>query len=732
MTDIFDRGPLAPRRRSAATQDGDSVDLRMMFRGVWNDRFIILGAALACGILAAFLVLQVTPRYTSVSQILLDPRERQVITNQQVVSDLKLSDQVVASELSIMRSNLLLEKVIEEIDAIDPKALEILDPAEKSPRFIDSVTSSMLGLFRRSKSDGAGSAEMAERARLERLTWAIRRSVTLSRDGKAYVITIKAETEDPGFSALLAATIAEQYVAQQLQGRRNTATQAADWIETRVEDLRKQVELAEAAVEDYRADSLEKNGTSADIVSQRMVSLNKELIATRVDRVAAEARYNEMARLLETGGFDALGSMFTSDTIKELDTRRVEIEATDAQWAERFDDNHPERRRIAGQLAEVNRALSVEFQRALDAQRNEVQIAQIRENTIRESLEYTEAQYLLVSRSSIGLRQLERQAEVARNMYSDLLNRYAETRTQEQLQQADARIIERATLPGAPSAPRPKLMTFLGLVIGGLLGFGVAAFRQLSTRAYRSPVDLALDTGVPVLGTTPERNWASTAAAIREIEADPMGPVAEAMKKVRNELKLGEEIVEPQSIALLSPLQDEGKTTTTVLLARVSELANKLVVVVDCDFRKNSLQNEYQLPMEHDLGELIRGDCSVLDAVNTDTGLGFDLLANRAPDPTCTDLLTTEWLRSTLDELKQYYDVILVNCPAILPVAETLVLARAVDQRVMLVRHNSTARSAARRCLSTLEHNELDIVGQIMTRVDPRMLSDEDLYRYNY
>ncbi len=736
MTDAFERGPLPGRRASGNDGDGDSVDLRELFRGIWQDKYIILASTIFCGIMAALLVSQVTPRYSSLAQVLLDPRERRVITNEQVVSDLKLSDQVMASELSIMRSNVLMQAVIAEIDQAQPGALDAIDPILREPTQVDLAKAYVKTLLKTKLGLGGDDEPLSDdiltSARVERLTWAIRRGVDLWRDGDAYVITILAETEDPELSTLLAGTIADQYVRQQLEGRRLSATQAADWLEKRVEELRQQVEIAEDAVEDYRARSLEDNGSSFDIITQRMVSLNDELVNARVERVAAESRYNEIERLIRDSGFEALGSMITSETIEDLNARRLAIKASDAQWAERFGDNHPERKRLNSQLAEVDRALVAEFQRALDAQRNDVQIARIREQTMRDSLDEAERQFLSISRSSIGLRQLEREAEAARNMYTDLLNRYAETRTQEQLQQADARIIERATLPGAPSAPRPKLMTMLGLMIGAAFGFAFVVFRQLTNTTYRTLSELVHDTGLPVLSAIPERKWHNLGAAIEEVDSDTLGQVAEGVRKLRNELSIGDDDSDAQTIALLSPLQDEGKTTTTVLLARLAEMANKLVIVVDCDFRQNSIQSEYRFQMEHDFGDLIRGDCSLLEAVNSDTGLGFDLLAARAPQPEAADLLTTGWLKSMLDDLKSYYDVVLVNCPAVLPVAETMVLARAVDQRVLLVRHAATSKSAVKRCLGMLDHNRLDVTGSVLTRVEGDLALEGYRYSYGY
>jgi len=731
-TEIFDRGLLSARGASSSKVDSDGIDLQQLMWGIWRDRSIIVIATLLFGFLAAVLVYQISPRYTAISKVLLDPREHQFITNEQVVSDLKLSDQVVASEISILQSNLLIEAVIGKIDTTDPTALELLDPANRDASLFERGKSALKTVLNFSTPQDPVSDEILHQARVERLTWEIRRNVDFWREGDAYIIAIKAETGDAHLSALLASTFAEEYITQQLDGRRGTAIQATEWIEQRVADLRLELDLAEDLVEDYRAQSLVNHGSTMEIISQRMLNLNEELVKARVERIAAESRHSEILRLLETGGFVALGNMLTSEAIIELNAQRIEIMNLDAQWAERFDEEHSERRKFANKLAEVDRALGAEFQRALDAQRIEVQIARIREQTMRETLDEVEEKFLLISRSSIGLRQLEREAEAARVAYNELLNRVAETRTQEKFQKADARIIERATVPGAPSAPRPKLVTLLGLLAGAALGFSFAVYRQLTNTTYRSVSDLEQDTGLPVFSVLPEGVWKTTKGALKEIESDPVGQLAESVRTLRNELSLDHEDAEPQSIALLSALPNEGKTTTTILLARLTEMTDKLVVVVDCDFRQNSLQSEFQWPVANCFTDVIHGNCSLLDAVYTETGLGFDVLVPQQAHKDAADILQAEFLQDVLEELKNYYDVVLVNCPPMLPVANSTVIARAVDQRILLVRQNATSNLAVKRCLSMLDHNDLDLVGCVITRADSKTYPDGNLYRYGY
>ncbi len=730
MTEIFARGPLRLGTPTFSGEDQDSVDLRAIFRRFWKDKFIFLFTTLACGLLAAVLVSRVTPEYTSMSQVLLDYGDQAAVVATQGGADRRLNDQVMGSQISILRSNTLLESVIAEVDAVAPGALTAIDTAEADPSAVRRLMSSVKAFVKPPAEDMPAEEEIARLARVDRLTWAIRQALSVWRDGDSYVISISVQTPDPELSMLLAKSIADRYVGQQLESKRQSSAQAAEWIEQRVAVLRAQVQDAETAVEDYRARSIEDTGTSYEIITQRLVSLNDDLLDARAAVVAAESRLNEIERLQADENFDAISGLLTSPSMQSLIAQRIDILAEDAQWAKNFDETHPGRSQLATQLAEVNRAIETETILAVDAQRNEVQIARAREATMAQSLEDAEQQFLEISRSSNGLRQLEREADVVRNLYIELLNRQTETESKEQLQQANARIIERATFPGAPSAPRPKLMTVLGLMIGAALGTAIVAFRQMSRGTFGTIAELERATGLPVLAALPERPWPNMRAALKEIDGDKMGATVESIRRLRNELSIGTLDGEPQSIALMSPLQNEGKTTSTVLLAHLAEKADQLVVVVDCDFRQNTIQREFQFPMKRDMRAYLEEDCTALEALYTDTGLGFDFMGLRQADPGVADTVTTESLRKLFDELKNYYDIVLVNCPAVLPAAESLVIAGAVDQRVMLVRHDDTPRAAMRRGLSILQNGGLDVSGQVLSRIDPKLLKDSAVYSY--
>lgn len=710
-----------------SAEDADRVDLRDLFRKVWLRRKIVFGCILVCSFLAGVYVSQVTPKYEATSKVMLDPRKERFMTNEQVVSDLDISEQVVNSEAAVLQSNVLIEHVIE---AIGFERLARLDPQNSRP----SLTTALKNLVGLGHADLDPATEAARKAqKTERLIFAVRKALTVRRISQSYVIAITAETTDPGLSMLLAGTMAETYIANQLTDRQRTAEAASGWISDRVAQLRLEVETYEQAVEDYRATSLVLEGASIESASAQLFEMNNRLSLARADRATAQAQYDQLVNVVKTNGIDAAGAIVTSPILQALNEQKVALLHKDAVWAERYDSTHPTRKTLANELNQVDADIEREISKQVDVKRNAVDTARILETSLSDSLKDMEQRVLEISNNAIGLRELERKVAASRQTYEELLSRLTQTRSQEQLQRADAKLVERATIPGAPSSPRPKLAVMMGGLIGGSIGIAMAFFLELSGTTFRTEAEVERETGLPVLAMIPEGNWKSARAAYRELERTPHGVYAERIRHLRTALLSSPTKDRGKSILMTSSVPGEGKTTTTLALAKMASLAGKSVIVVDCDLRRSSLQRVFGWDMEYDLADFIHDECSLGDAVFTDPRLGFDVLASTDPLPTAADDLSEAWLKPMLAMLTRFYDVVLLDAPPTLAVSDALVLSQVVDTTVYMVRWDQTPRSAVLKGLATFTEQGSEPSGVVLTMVDPKhgAMAYAEEYAYN-
>ncbi|KAF0675861.1 GumC family protein [Profundibacterium mesophilum] len=710
--------------------DPDAVDLRGLLRTFWKRRWSILGVMLALGALTWFAVSQMTPVYTAQAKLILDPRNPDIITQDKVVADLDLTSQIVNGEIAVLRSNLLIEDAIRTIGA---EALAPIDPALAPPSLRERLAERLNILLGRPAEDSPlPAADLDDPARTERLVRAVRRNLSVFSDGDSYVIVVRVEAGDPQVAALLANTLAERYITLQLDTRRDAVGQATDWLEERLTDLRAQVEEAEAAVANFSADSLLKDGGTLENASQQLASLNGQLITARSARVEAEARLDQLEKVIAEEGKEQAARIVTTPAIEALRAQALDLRQKDAVWAQSYDPDHPRRTEIAKELVQIESDITRELDKVIETRRSELEIARLREQSLEGSIGTTEDRVMSITRNSLGLRQLEREAAAARQTYESLLTRVTETRTQKQLQQPDAKMIERATVPGAPSAPRPKLMAVLAAAVGGSLMAGLVFFNEMTATTFRSAREIETETGLPVLALIPAERWRDMKRGIKALRAAPYTVYGERIRQLRTALLMrgGRDLV--RSVLVLSSAPGEGKTTTTVALAEMAAMAGKSVIVIDCDLRRSTLQKAFGWSMENDFADFIKGDTTLSDAIFVPPDLGFDVLAAKGPRPDAAEELSVTWLQPVIEELKRVYDVVLIDAPALLAVSDAMILAQVVDTRVYLVAWNATPRAAVSEGLARLAEMRLPIDGIILNKFDQGRSSDPNAKGYTY
>lgn len=679
-------GPDAGKRKLHA--ESDRVELSDLIVTLWQRRYIVISCTVLCVAVAFIIVGRITPEYTARAKVLLDDRGGQVSIGREVVADLDLSNPVMESEVAAIMSNVLLGDVV---GALGAERLRPIDPAGGGIVLARLVSSA--------EADGAGPVGDD----LERLTRALKRRVTAQRDGQAYVIAITVETPDPALSADIANAVAETYVARQLAERQDTARRATLWLDTRVRELRKQVESAEAAVENYRADQIVLDGSSLETFSQTLVTYTNQVAEARAERAGAEARYGQIETLIAQEGPEAAADVLTSPLVLSLREQRARIAGEEAVLATRYEPGHVTRVRLRAEMARIDEDLAREVASLVATRRSELEVARMRERAMQENLGALEERLVEISRRSIEQRQLEREAAAVRQNYEELLSRLSETRTQEALQEADGRIIERAMAPTEPSAPRTRMLLAMGGVTGTALGFGMVFFVELAGAGFSSARQVEEDTGAPAPVVLPRvGHFRGPRDAHAALVARPNGLYAERIRHLRTALARLPGGGEARSVLVTSSLPDEGKTATALALAQMQALAGRSTVIVDCDVRRAGLQTAFGWEMPHDFAALVRGDCSLDEAIYRPDGFDFDVLAPNRREPRLADQFSTGAFRALVDALAARYDSVIIDAPPILAVSDAAVLGAAVDACLYLVKWRDTPRKAVRQGLAAL------------------------------
>ncbi|MEM7271314.1 MAG: GNVR domain-containing protein, partial [Pseudomonadota bacterium] len=538
--------------------------------------------------------------------------------------------------------------------------------------------------------------------------------------GRSYVIGVTVRTGSAQKSAEIANALSEAYIRDQLAAKNDATSRASDWLKQRIADLKGQSATADAAVERYLAEQSVGEGQGAAVTTQQLAEINTQLVSARAARAEAEARHDQISRLISAKGESAAANVLSSPLILSLRQQRAEVRRREAELATRYGPKHPQMINVKAELRDIGSAIAVELRKRVAALANDAEVARAREAALLAALSDVEDRSVDLSRASVGLRQLEREAEASRRIYEDVLARYKETTEQQNIQQPDARVISAASPAAAPAAPRRGLISGLAATAGVLLGFGFVFLGEVTANTFRTAAEAERALGVCVIAKLPlARRGRRRARLLKALADQPNSPLAEAARGLRNALLTSDGPT--QVIMATSAAPDEGKSSTCLALAQMSALMGRTAIVVECDFRRPSIAEALggAGPLSPDLFDVLKGDASV-DEARREIGTGDAwALSLRAPAPEAADLLSSQRFRALIDGLRARYDLVLLDTPPALAVSDAAAVAAAADKVLMLVRWHHTARQAAEACVRRLTEVDAPLVGVVLTMVDP-------------
>lgn len=287
---------------------------------------------------------------------------------------------------------------------------------------------------------------------------------------------------------------------------------------------------------------------------------------------------------------------------------------------------------------------------------------------------------------------LQRDLKVNTQLYTDLLNRSQALKVTKAGTVGNVRIIDKAVEPAGAIAPRSKLVLVLALVLGLVLGCAFVLLRTALRRSVDDPKEIETRLGLPVYAVVPFSTWLSkeSARARRRRERAPIlardhaGDVTvEALRGLRTSLYFAQMDAGSNVILLTGPSPGVGKSFVSLNLAYLLSEAGQSVVVVDGDMRKGRihefLEDRRRSP---GLSQILTGQATLADALRTLGDSSVTLLPSGQLPPNPSELLMREQFPALLEDLRQQFDLVLVDAPPILAVTDAAVISAAVPNIV--------------------------------------------------
>lgn len=710
--------PVAPSKEPQSGED--NFDIRALVAVLRRRAKLIIGCGVLITVLASIVIFQLTPRYTAEATVMLDTRRTQVMDFQSVMSGLPVDSTVIRSEIEILKSRTLAEQVADKLDLYDVPEFNgslaetdamswLLQPAEW-------VSHTLKRLMVHSRQNTSNAQERATDLKLG-VARALMARMDALNDGRSYLLRIRVEDADRELVARIANTYVDVYLLNQLEGKFDAVRRATAWLNEHLTDLREKASASDRAVQLFRDQHGLTEVRGATLTTTQLGEISSQLTMAAADRAQKESNLRQLQEQLKSGNVDA-ASVMASPLVQKLREQEAELVRQQAELATRYKPAHPTMVNLAAEVRDVKRKLDEEIGKTIHGLEGDVNVARAREASLRDTFANLQKNSAQQDTVMVQLRELEREAEADKALYQNFLSKFKQTSTQEDLQQADGRLISAALPPTAPSYPNKTMLISFAFMVSIFIGVALAFVVERLDNGFRTSDQIEKMLGLGTLGLVP-------AVTRKELPQDvvvqrPTAQYSEAIRSIRTALRYAEIDDPPKVVLVTSSLPGEGKTVFATSLARSIARSGGRALLIDADLRRPSLAKLLGVDADPGLLDLFAegADQDALIRVDQLSGMHYLPASRGTANP--QDLLASRHMRLFLDRMRSRYDLIVLDSPPVLAVSDSIVLSHVADTTMFLVRWEKTPRPIVAGAIKLLRTNGGPIAGVVLSRLNAR------------
>ncbi len=696
--------------------------LNILRRRIWVvvTCFVIIASL---GIVHAF---RLPPIYRAEARILIEKRGPHVMEFEDVLQLQASDQQYYRTQEELVKSRAVLEKAFEQ-----PGMRELFEVKEGS-----AGRPSLMAEIRRTISAVLGNPPVALPEPWERLRGMVKAEFLPN----THLLLVIVESGEPAQATDIANAVANGFEQYHAGRKLETSNEVFRFLGrqqvTQVEALRE----AEDTLQQFREKAEEVSLDVADKGNPVLVKLGRldaELTKVQLARIAHSAQFEVVKQALSTVGTGDLSGnehLFSLPAlqgfpiIKGLRSDLMAAEQEPRMLSMIYGPEHPQlrtaqarvdmlRERLRDALAHVNRSVLAQLE-ILNKQEEELQEQYVKQNR----------RALAMARQSLTFNRMQGEVQRQGKLLDILMERMREVDLTADYTRTNVEVVEAAAVPKAPAGPRKGRVALMSVVLGLLVGVGLAFLFEYLDDTIKTPEDLETRVGIPVLGFVPTMDIKGTDKRDFFLRrgsfalAEPTSPVTEAYRNIRTNLFFSAPPDEMKVLVVTSGGPKDGKTTTCANLAVVISQSAKRVLLVDGDLRRPMLHRALGLKSSVGLSNVLVGEASLEEAVQNPRYNGnvidnLDVIVAGPKPPNPAELLGSESMRKLLEEARGKYDRVIVDTPPVLSVADGNILAGMSDGVIMVVKASKNTRSLARRAREGLNGVKARIVGGILNDV---------------
>lgn len=701
----------------------NEVPTIVVLRRRWR---LIAGLIIAITTSTYLLCQLITPLYATKAVVMINPREAKRAASSADQTAMPPSEETVRkNEIAIVRSRSLAEAVIARLlldrdpefnSALRPK-LALSDVMEG----LKSVRTRVMSILSNPSEPARTTVRSPEDRGSERNTDVFLDRLGVTSTDASRVIEIRFFSENPQRAALIANTIADEYVLYKSHLEIAEARSAAQSLDQNVEEINRKIHDSERAIEEMRSERGLLPTSNVKVIIDQLSEVTKQLGAATAERVNAQGWLAERLSSRGTSRPDSAASVLGSLLIQRLQAEAALLTARIGEMSASYGPSHPKMIEARAQLKDLRASIDTEVAKITTSNQNALVVATAKETQLRQELEWLKSQVGKANASEVDLRAMERDTEANRTLQSKLVARLNEAKAQIGMQSPAAWIISKATVPRSPSFPPKLAMIGAAFLVAATAGVIISLLLERNDGSIRSMAQIRSLTPVRVLGAIPmiRRQRSDRASPHSQMLAGRRSLFAENLRTAWFQIDSANPSP-TKTMLITSSVSSEGKSTVAVSLACMLALAGRRVVIVDADLRHPNVHRMMQLQKSPGLAELITGEKTLEEVLQVESISGAYVLAAGASVSSPCDILESPRLRKILLALSVDFDAVIIDSPPVLAVYDAGVVAQHVDSTIMVVRWGETKTATFVTALQRMSDLNVPVKGIVLSMANSK------------
>jgi capsular exopolysaccharide family len=559
----------------------------------------------------------------------------------------------------------------------------------------------------------------------------LKKSIRLTPVRNASLIEVEVYSDNKDEAADIANEIVETYKQHRLQVNQELLGNSVKALEEKQVEQQKKLQDAQTEVDRLRTElgitelsPMDENPTptiTADVEKE----IQRNVIFLKANEISQEKQLAKLKALDKDQLREAIQTALNQPDAKlttlfnELDLAQQRLRSLDVNYK----PGHPVYDNAVAAVDDLNKKIDEAVNGILIGLDTRLSSTKAQLEAMTQQLENSRTNYLAMSEKSRPYYAAKRRLAELQQFNNILSVKIASQSTDLKLPRTSMVIItDKATPNDDPVKPKKTLNIALGVIIGLIVGIGLAFFIEYLDTSVKTIDDVERTLQSPVLGVIPQN-----VGFLMEEGAD--SPHAEAYRVLRTNLLFSRKDEKLNSIAVVSAGAGEGKSTTILNLATVFAQNGSRVVVVDSDLRRPTLHKIMRVTNNIGLTNYLLKQNTLEEVIQTSNLPSLDFMASGKLPSSSMGVLSSTQMKNLINELKARYDYVFFDSPPIMGVSDASILASEVDITLQVIQYRRYPQPMNIRAKQMIEKVGGNLLGIVLNNIN--MSQDESYYYYS-